>query len=60
MYKEIVRALDYSDFAEIALLLFVICFTMMLYGVAKLSRNATERFASIPLSDDIQDPRNEL
>lgn len=59
MFKDIVRALDYSDLAESALILFVIAFGIMLYGALRLSRNATNKFASIPLSDEVQDPRNE-
>lgn len=59
MFKDIVRALDYSDLAESALVLFVIAFGIMFYGALRLSRNATKKFASIPLSDEVQDPRNE-
>lgn len=60
MFKDLVRALDYSDCAEAALVLFVIAFGIMLYGALRLSREATDRFASIPLSDqEIKDPRDE-
>lgn len=59
MVKDIVSALDYSDCAESALLLFVVSFGIILYGSLRLSKNASERFASIPLSDKVQDPRNE-
>jgi cytochrome c oxidase cbb3-type subunit IV len=59
MIKDIVSALDYSDCAEAALLLFVVAFSIMLYGALRLSRKSTERFASIPLSDQVQDPRDE-
>ena len=59
MFKDLVRALDYSDCAEAALLLFVFAFGIMFYGALRLSRNATERFASIPLRDEVQDPRHE-
>ncbi len=59
MIKDIVSALYYSDCAEAALLLFVIAFGIMLYGAPRLSRESTERFASIPLSDKVQDPRHE-
>ena len=58
MIKDIVNALDYSDCAEAALLLFVVAFGIMLYGALRLSRNATDKFASIPLSDEVKDPRH--
>jgi hypothetical protein len=60
MFKDLVRALDYSACAEAALVLFVIAFGIMLYGALRLSREATDRFASIPLSDqEVKDPRDE-
>ncbi|MFK8111626.1 MAG: hypothetical protein AB8B91_05475 [Rubripirellula sp.] len=51
-------ALDYSLCAEVALAMFVGSFAVMLYGTLRLSSKATERFASIPLSDDVEDPRS--
>ena len=59
MLKEVIRAIDYSDTAEVALLLFVFAFGLMLFGTLRLSRSATDRFASIPLSDKVEDPRDE-
>lgn len=56
MVKDIINALDYSDCAEAALLLFVAAFGLVSYGALRLSRQATERFASIPLSDEVKDP----
>lgn len=56
MIKDIVNALDYSDCAEAALLLFVIAFGIIVFGALRLSRSASERFASIPLSDEVKDP----
>jgi cytochrome c oxidase cbb3-type subunit 4 len=58
MIKDIVNALDYSDCAEAALLLFVTAFGLVVYGALRLSRQATDRFASIPLSDEVKDPRD--
>ena len=58
MIKDLVSALDYSDCAEAALLLFVLSFGIMLYGCLRLSSQASERFASIPLSDEVEDPRH--
>lgn len=57
MVKDLVSALDYSNCAEAALLLFVASFGIMLYGSLRLSRKSTDRFASIPLSDEVEDPR---
>ena len=58
MIKDLVSALDYSVCAEVALALFVGTFAVMLYGTLRLSKSATDRFASIPLSDDVEDPRS--
>ena len=57
MLKEVLRSLDYSDCAEVALVLFVIAFALMLMSTLRLSREATDKFASIPLSDKVEDPR---
>lgn len=58
MIKDLVSALDYSDCAEAALLLFVISFGIMLYGSLRLSRKSAARFARIPLSETVEDPRH--
>jgi cytochrome c oxidase cbb3-type subunit IV len=57
MIKDLVSALDYSDCAESALLLFVFAFGVMMFSALRLSRKASERFAAIPLSDNVEDPR---
>ncbi|QDT03833.1 hypothetical protein K227x_22180 [Rubripirellula lacrimiformis] len=59
MIKDLVSALDYSLFAQVALGLFVATFVVIFYGAFRLSSQATSRFASIPLSDDVEDPRGE-
>ncbi len=59
MLNDVIRAIDYSDCAEAALLLFVIAFGLMLVATLRLSPAASERFASIPLSDKVEDPRDE-
>jgi len=59
MLKDVLRAIDYSDCAEAALLLFVFAFGLMLVTTLRLSPGATSRFASIPLSDKVEDPRDE-
>ena len=59
MLKDVIRAIDYSDCAEAALALFCVAFALMLFATLRLSRNATDRFASIPLSDQVEDPRHE-
>ena len=58
MIKDIVNSLDYSNCAEAALVLFVAAFGIMLFGALRLSREATDKFASIPLSDEVKDPRH--
>jgi hypothetical protein len=55
--QDVLRSLDYSDCAEVALALFCVAFALVLVTTLKLSRRATDRFASIPLSDDVKDPR---
>ena len=59
MLKDVIRAIDYSDCAEAALALFCVAFVLMLFTTLRLSRSATDRFASIPLSDQVEDPRYE-
>lgn len=58
MVKDLVSSLDYSNLAQAALILFGVTFGMILYGTFRLSRSASERFASIPLSDEVKDPRD--
>jgi cbb3-type cytochrome oxidase subunit 3 len=57
MIRDLVSKLDYSDFAEIALALFVIAFVFIVFGALRLSKQAADRFASIPISDEVEDPR---
>lgn len=56
MIRDLICQLDYSIVAEIALTVFVVAFLVLFYGTNRLSRSATERFASIPLHDEIEDP----
>jgi len=57
MIKDILCEVDYSVCAEFALALFVVAFATITYGTLRLSRNASDRFASIPLTDHVEDPR---
>ncbi|MCO8121895.1 hypothetical protein NHH03_09120 [Stieleria sp. TO1_6] len=59
MIQDLVSFLDYSMCAEVALAMFVGTFFMIFYGAFRLSSSATEKFASIPLSDRVEDPRSE-
>ncbi|MEO1614678.1 MAG: hypothetical protein AAFV88_02440 [Planctomycetota bacterium] len=59
MIKDLVSYLDYSSCAEVALALFVGTFLMIFFGAFRLSRQATEKYAAIPLSDQVEDPRSE-
>ncbi|MCS7466036.1 MULTISPECIES: hypothetical protein [Pirellulaceae] len=59
MIKDLVSFIDYSACAEVALALFVGTFFLIFFGAFRLSKNATEKFAAIPLSDRIEDPRSE-
>lgn len=59
MLKDVIRAIDYSLCAEVALALFCLAFAMMIYAVLRLKPSSAERYASIPLSDHVEDPRDE-
>jgi hypothetical protein len=59
MLKDVISAIDYSSCAEAALILFVIAFAVMVLATLRLSHTATEKFASIPLSEKVEDPRDE-
>ncbi|WP_182866664.1 hypothetical protein [Stieleria mannarensis] len=59
MIKDLVSFIDYSACAEVALALFVVTFILIFFGAFRLSNHATEKFAAIPLSDRIEDPRSE-
>jgi cytochrome c oxidase cbb3-type subunit IV len=50
--------LDPGLLSTVALLLLVMVSAMILFGATRISRSATDRFASIPLSDEIEDPRS--
>ncbi len=56
MLKDVVSKLDYSNFDEIALVLFASAFLVIIWGAFRLSKDATDRFSAIPLSDVVQDP----
>jgi hypothetical protein len=57
MIKDLVSALDYSACAEAALIIFVFAFGIMTFSALRLSRKASDKFAAIPLSDNVEDPR---
>ncbi|MEM9585793.1 MAG: hypothetical protein AAGA03_00815 [Planctomycetota bacterium] len=59
MLKDLLRAIDYSACAEVALVLFCVAFALMTYAVLRLKPSTSERYASIPLSDEVKDPRHE-
>ena len=58
MLRDVLQYLDYSNSASAALGLFCVAFGLMCYATLRLSRSATDRFAAIPLSDQVQDPRD--
>jgi cytochrome c oxidase cbb3-type subunit IV len=59
MLRDVICSLDYSSCAEAALVIFAICFVAISLATLMLSRSATDRYAAIPLSDRVEDPRNE-
>jgi cbb3-type cytochrome oxidase subunit 3 len=54
--KDVVSKLDYSNFEEIALVIFGLCFLAIVWGALRLNRDATARFSSIPIEDSVVDP----
>jgi len=56
MLKDVVSKLDYSNFEEIALVIFGLSFLAIVCGALRLHRKATDRFSSIPLEDAVVDP----
>lgn len=59
MIRHLVSTLDYAACAGVALALFVAAFAAILWGAMRLSRRAADRFASIPLNDQVEDLRSE-
>ncbi len=59
MLRDVIQAIDYSFCAEVALGLFCFAFALLVYAVLRLKPSAAERYASIPLSDRVEDPRDE-
>ncbi|MBU6236182.1 MAG: hypothetical protein KGQ51_00045 [Planctomycetes bacterium] len=57
MLKDVVSWLDYSVFDELALVIFASCFVAIVAWTASLRRESTHRYGSIPLSDEVVDPR---
>ena len=56
MLKDVVSKLDYSNFEEIALVIFGLCFLAIVWGALRLKPDATKRFGSIPIEDAVVDP----
>jgi cbb3-type cytochrome oxidase subunit 3 len=56
MLKDIVSKLDYSDFDEIALVIFGLSFLAIVWGALRLKRESTARYSSIPIEDGVVDP----
>ncbi len=57
MLKDVVSKLDYSNFEELAIVLFGLSFCFIVFGTLWLKREATDRFSQIPLADQVVDPR---
>ncbi len=56
MLKDIVSKLDYSNFEEIALVIFGVCFLIIVWGTTRLTKDSASRFGSIPIEDAVVDP----
>lgn len=60
MLKDVICKLDYSNFEEIAIVLFGLAFFMIIFGTFWLKRETVDRYSSIPLSDNVVDPRRQM
>ena len=58
MLKEVICELDYSNFEEIAMVIFGLSFLAICWGVFRLKSDAAARFSSIPVDDLVADPRS--
>ncbi len=56
MLKDIVSKLDYSNFEEIALVIFGFSFLLIVWGAMRLTNDSAMRFSSIPIEDTVVDP----
>lgn len=52
MVKDVLSSLDYSLYAESALLLFVVVFAAVSYCMAKMTSEWSRACAEIPLNED--------
>jgi hypothetical protein len=57
MLKEVISWLDYSFFGEVAVVMFAAAFFAIIWGAWRLRPESAEKFSSIPLQDQIVDPR---
>jgi hypothetical protein len=55
MLKDVVSQLDYSNFDEIALILFGLSFAAVCWGAYRLRTEVAMRFGSIPIDDLVPD-----
>jgi len=51
MLKDVISKLDYSNFEEIALVIFGLCFLAICWQAWRLTSDASSRFGSIPIDD---------
>ncbi len=56
MLKDVVSKLDYSNFEEIALVIFGLSFVAIVWGALRLNGSAASRFGRIPIEDAVVDP----
>jgi hypothetical protein len=57
MIKDVLHALNYGVCAEVALVLFVFSFTLVLLQAARLSPESSRALSDIPLSDGTEERR---
>jgi cbb3-type cytochrome oxidase subunit 3 len=60
MLKDVVSWLDYSFFDEVALIIFAVCFIAIVAWAMSLRKETTHKYGSIPLTDDVVDPKPSL
>ncbi len=58
MLKDVVSWLNYAWFDEVALVIFATCFVAIVVWSLTLRKETVDRFGSIPLTDEVVDPRD--
>lgn len=56
---DLMQMIDYRAAGDFAVALFGLASALVFYGLFRLKPCSADRYASIPLSDHVEDPRSE-